>query len=209
MSQVDWLRDEPLSRLSAVAAAQEPGLTFIGPHCAVQRVLPPPSAGINLSRHGLTDGGLLLCTLCSRPQTPANLCRATAIDPSSHEALLPGCSGVVKALHAQESSLRFNVDCDASAPHRVFAVFAARRGTGSLSLAVLQAHGGSLRGNPVLLLSQCSSSEAAFWQELQTESSVAVCSLFVCVSVCVLSCVNLLMCVCVTVHSASCGSCGV
>lgn len=182
-SQLDWLRDEPLSRLSAVSVAQEPPDVYWPSLCRSARVTFPPSAGINLSRRGLTDGGLLHL-LCSRlPQTSANLRQATAIDPSSHEALLPGCSDVVKVLPAQKSWLSFHVDCDASVSHRVFAIFAARRVTGCHSLAVLQAHPVSLRGNPVLLLSQCSSSEAAFWQELRTESSV--CWLFVCLCVCV------------------------
>lgn len=38
---VDWLRDEPLSRLSAITTVPRLGLTFIGPHCAVRCVTFP------------------------------------------------------------------------------------------------------------------------------------------------------------------------
>lgn len=41
VSGVDWLRDEPVSRLSAITTAQGLGLTFIGPHCTVQCVTFP------------------------------------------------------------------------------------------------------------------------------------------------------------------------
>lgn len=93
VSGVDWLRDEPLSRLSAITAVQGLGLTFIGPHCAIRCVTfplswdKPVTAGPDGQQpeHPLPPPSsfLLLCTPRSSPQT-----RAKPLPGHSHRSEL-------------------------------------------------------------------------------------------------------------------------
>lgn len=124
MSGVDWLRDEPLSRLSAITTVLGLGLTFIAPHCAVRCVTFPLGWDKPVTE-GLTDSSsesqCLLSLLFPPPLhtlflSPNMGKPLPAIDPISHEAQIPGC---------------FNVDFDVFVSLLLFAIFVAQQVTRS------------------------------------------------------------------------------
>lgn len=121
-----------------------------------------PRTGINLSWQAGPDGLwlghsspssylLFLSTLCSRPQTSARP------QPSIQSPMRPSLPAVVMLLRlcSFEGSAWscFNVNCNPSVAHWMFAIFVALQVTQSY-LLLLQAHRVSLWGNPILLWSQ-------------------------------------------------------
>ncbi len=187
-------------------------------------VLPSPSAGINLSQQGLTDSSPDACCLLSLlsflfpPPLHTVFLSPNTVKPlpgHSHRSQPPWglASRLIvmllnRCLHKEPHWACFNVDCDASVSHRMFAIFVAQQVTRShlLSCRLMECPCGEspfCRGASDLVLWGC------FLARAGKRVECALCPLCVCVYVSL--CLH--MCefadVCVMVHSTSCGSCGV
>lgn len=115
-------------------------LMFIGPHCAVCSVTPPPNpttVGINLSQQAGPDG---LCPARTLPPLPPPSSVHSVPLPGHAQPLIwaprrPGRQAVVMllchCLHKVPQWACFNVDCDASVSLRMFAIFVAQQVTRS------------------------------------------------------------------------------
>lgn len=141
MSGVDWLRDEPLIRLSAITTVPGLGLTFIGPHCAVRCVTFPLSwdKPVTASPDGQQPGHplppLSLSSARSLP-VPKHWRTTARPQPLIRAPVRPSFQAVVmllcRLLTQRASSSLF--DCDASVSHRMFAIFVAQQVTRCHSL---------------------------------------------------------------------------